>query len=93
MDDNKKPWVAFALSFILPGAGLWYLQKWRAGWLNLVIVMVVLLVSLQLPLGQEVFEYFHYLVLVLMAASAGVAHAAATPRTIKPMRTMDPRHA
>jgi TM2 domain-containing membrane protein YozV len=38
---NKKPWVAFILSFLLPGAGLAYLGKWGWGLLNLVSVIVV----------------------------------------------------
>ena len=36
---NKKPWVAFILSFLLPGAGLAYLGKWLWGVVNLVIVL------------------------------------------------------
>ena len=37
----RNPLIAFALNFIFPGAGLWYLRKWSAGWLNLFAVLVV----------------------------------------------------
>jgi hypothetical protein len=81
MNANKKPWVAFVLSFFVPGAGLWYLDKWLAGWINLAAVTLVLMLLLVLPLGREVFDYFHYVVLMLMAGSGGVAHACAESRS------------
>ncbi len=36
----KNPFMAFLLSFLVPGAGLWYLRMFRAGWVNFLIVMV-----------------------------------------------------
>jgi hypothetical protein len=74
----KKPWIAFVLSLILPGAGLCYLDKWFWGMLNFLIVQAVLLGIVLLPVGQQIYESFHYVLLVLAAASAGVAHAVAT---------------
>lgn len=78
MNTAKKPWVAFVLSLVLPGAGLCYLEKWRWGILNFVVVQAILLSMVLAPLGMEVYEYFHYVLLVLAAGSAGVAHAVAT---------------
>src|SRR5690349_18140493 len=37
----KKPWVAFLLSFLLPGAGLAYLGKWGWAVLNFVTVLIL----------------------------------------------------
>ena len=37
----KKPWLAFLLSFLLPGAGLWYLGKWKWGFYNLDLVIAI----------------------------------------------------
>lgn len=28
---RKKPWLAAALSFLIPGLGQWYLRKWKRG--------------------------------------------------------------
>ena len=35
-----SPSIAFLLSFFFPGLGLWYLKKWRLGFLNLGISLV-----------------------------------------------------
>lgn len=74
----KKPWVAFVLSFLLPGSGLVYLGRVKAGVLNFVLVHLFLvgLLSLQEP---TVLEHIHYVFLALAAASAGYAHAVAAP--------------
>lgn len=37
----KKPWLAFLLNFILPGAGLAYLGKWGWALLNFVAVLIL----------------------------------------------------
>jgi hypothetical protein len=78
MNTDKKPWVAFVLSLVLPGAGLCYLERWSLGILNFVVVQAILLSLVLAPLGTEVYEYFHYVLLVLAAGSAGLAHAIAT---------------
>jgi hypothetical protein len=72
----KKPWLAFLFSLIIPGAGLAYLGKWKSAALNFVLVQAVILVVLLKPV-QQLSEHFHYIVLALHAASAGVAHAVA----------------
>ena len=82
MNANKKPQVAFILSFFVPGAGLVYLDKWSWGLLNFAVVNAMILLLVMLPLGSEVFEYFHYVLLMLAAASAGIAHAVATASPI-----------
>lgn len=75
MHATKKPWLAFLLSFVLPGAGLCYADKWGWGVVNFVVVQIALLMALNGPVDSPVYEYFHYLVLILSAGSAGVAHA------------------
>src|SRR5579871_5322494 len=37
----KKPWVAFLLNFLLPGAGLAYLGKWGWAVFNFVVVLIL----------------------------------------------------
>jgi TM2 domain-containing membrane protein YozV len=53
-EGMKRPETAFILSFLLPGAGLWYLGKWGAGFLNLGIVLLLGFVLL-VALPDEVF--------------------------------------
>ena len=69
---NNNSWIAFALSFILPGAGLVYLGHHRIGLLNFMVAQVILLVMLLALTGDSfAMEHFHYLVLAVHAASAG----------------------
>jgi hypothetical protein len=44
---DKKPWVAFLLSFLLPGAGLAYLGQWGWAVLNLVVAIGVPIIAIQ----------------------------------------------
>ena len=81
MNARKRPEVAFLLSFLVPGAGLGYLDRWFWAVVNFVVVQGAILILLMLPLGQEVFDYFHYVVLMLLAGSAGIAHAVASSDT------------
>jgi hypothetical protein len=37
----KKPWLAFLLSFLLAGAGLWYLGRLWSGVINLLLVIAI----------------------------------------------------
>ena len=37
----KKPWLAFLLSFLLAGAGLWYLGRGWAGVVNLLLAIAI----------------------------------------------------
>lgn len=37
----KRPWLAFLLSFLLAGAGLWYLGRLWSGVINLLLVIAI----------------------------------------------------
>ena len=56
----KRPLVAFLLSFLLAGAGLWYLGKWKYGFINLgIILMIGFILTICLP--EELFDkWIHY---------------------------------
>ncbi len=73
----KRPFLAFLLSFLLPGAGLWYLGKWGWGFLNLGIVLS-LGVILGLTLPEEVFErYIRFVAIGCGGGSAAFAELTA----------------
>jgi hypothetical protein len=56
----KKPWVALLLSFLIPGAGLAYLGKWKWAIINLAVVLLVgILAAFLLP--DDIFDrYIRY---------------------------------
>jgi len=73
----KKPFLAFILSFLFPGAGLVYLGKWKWGILNLFIVLLIgFLLAFFLP---EVFleKYMSPISSGLAGGSGGIAMAIA----------------
>lgn len=72
--DIKKPWVAFVCSLLVPGAGLAYLGKWLAGAVNLGVATAIVAVFL-LAQPEKSLDYIHYVILLLAAGSAGLAHA------------------
>lgn len=72
----KNAWVAAALSFILPGAGLAYLSKWGAAAINLLVAIILPAITL-LAAPPEVTEHIHYLYLVIAVGSGAWAHAMA----------------
>ena len=75
--NRSKPWLAFLLSFILPGAGLAYVGSWFAALVNFGVVHLILLgivFAIDVPFLQE---QLHYVFLVLAAGSAGYAHSVA----------------
>lgn len=37
----KRPWLAFLLSFLLAGAGLWYLGRLWSGLINLLLAIAI----------------------------------------------------
>ena len=37
----KNPWIAFILNALLPGAGLWYLNRRSEAWLHFLALMVI----------------------------------------------------
>jgi len=75
MMPSKKPWVAFVLSFLVPGAGLFYLGYWKSGVVNLCVATVLAMLVVERPGMMGVSDYEHYALLVIASASAGVAHA------------------
>ncbi|MEZ6132463.1 MAG: hypothetical protein R3C59_27685 [Planctomycetaceae bacterium] len=68
----SRPTMAGILSFIIPGAGLWYLGDHRRATKNL--LLAVLLTTLGV---SSAWEHVHYLFLAIAAGSAGYAHAVA----------------
>ena len=72
----QRPWIACFISFVLPGAGLAYLGNWRMAAINFLLVIGILTTAIvAFPDRETLSEYFHYLMLVLSAASGGFAHA------------------
>jgi hypothetical protein len=74
----KRSTIAFLLSFLIPGAGLWYLHKPMWGAANLFLVLAVGIVLAFILPNQIIDEKFHYFLLACAAASGGFAHATAT---------------
>ena len=71
---RKSGRLAFLYSFVLPGAGLVYLGKWRAGAVNLAIaILLPVLAVYAMPDGFV--DHIHYLLLVIAAGSGAFAHA------------------
>ena len=74
---GKKPWLAFLLSFLLPGAGLAYLGRWGLAALNLVVVLSIGVI-LALCLPEEQFDkWISPIAAGLGAGSGGFAKALA----------------
>jgi len=76
-DQKKKPFVAFTLSFFLPGAGLAYLGKWKWAIINFLVVLLVGVAAAFLLPEDRVDEYMQYLAIGCAGGSAGIAHAMA----------------
>ncbi len=73
----KSPFLAFTLSFFVPGAGLWYLGKWAWGFVNLAVVMVIGVV-VTFALSEEIFETcIRYVAIGCAGGSGGLALALA----------------
>jgi hypothetical protein len=73
----KRPWLAFTLSFFLPGAGLWYLGKWMWGCANLALVLAIGVIA-TFALSEEAFEkYIRILAVGCAGGSGGLAMAVA----------------
>ena len=69
----KKPFVAFLLSFLLPGAGLAYLGKWKWAIINFILVLLVgVLAAFLLP--DDIFDrYIRFIALGCSGGSGGLA--------------------
>lgn len=73
----KSPFLAFTLSFFLPGAGLWYLGKLAWGFVNLAVVLVIGFIA-ALALSEEALEkYIRFLAIGCGSGSGGLAMALA----------------
>jgi hypothetical protein len=82
----KKPFLAFILSFLLPGAGLAYLGKWKWAIVNLVVVFGIG-VALVFALSEEVYDhYIRFIAMGCAGGSGGLAQTIATQmnQRIKP---------
>lgn len=77
---RKRPFLAFLLSYLLPGAGLGYLGMWRWAALNLAVVLLVgFLVALVLPV--DVFDaWIRQIAIGIGGGSGGLAYALAKQR-------------
>lgn len=74
-----KPWIAFVLSLVLPGAGLAYAGKWLQGFVNFAVATALLLLILGVSGTSPVLrDHIHYVILIICTASAGYAHAIAS---------------
>ena len=74
---KKSHNTAFVLSFLLPGAGLWYLGKWKWGLINLGVVLALgLVLSLALP-GDVFVKVSRWVAIGCAGGSAGLAQTVA----------------
>ena len=74
----KRPTLAFTLSFLLPGAGLAYLGKWKWGVLNLGIVLLIGAVAAFFLSDDAFGRYIRYIGIGCSSGSGGLAQALAT---------------
>lgn len=68
----KRSTKAATLSFLLPGAGLWYLGESAHAIINFAVAIVLAALAL-----FSSHEHLHYALLAIAAGSSGYAHAAA----------------
>lgn len=68
----KRSTKAATLSFLLPGAGLWYLGESGHAIINFLVAVVISGFAL-----ISTHEHLHYAFLAIAAGSSGYAHAAA----------------
>lgn len=69
----KSPGFAFFLNFILPGAGLAYIGKWKWGLINFAVVLVVGMLVALLQTGETFETYARYIGYGLAGGSGGLA--------------------
>lgn len=70
----KRRTIATILNFVLPGAGLWYLDRKKSAGVNLVLAILIPALG-SMPWSGE---HAHYFFLAVAAGSAGYAHAVGT---------------
>src|SRR5438067_2267689 len=73
----KSPFLAFTLSFFLPGAGLCYLGKWAWGLVNLAVVLVIGVVAALVSSEEAVEKCIRFLSIGCGGGSGGLAMALA----------------
>ncbi len=73
---HKSSWLAFLLSFVLPGAGLAYLDNWWSAAMNLAVAILLPIITLT-TMPDEILSHIHYLYLVIAVALRARAHAKA----------------
>ena len=73
----KSPMLAFTLSFLLPGAGLAYLGKWKWGMLNLAVVLLIGLGCVFVLSDEALEQYVRYIAIGCAAGSGGLAQGLA----------------
>ena len=82
----KKPFVAFFLSFFLPGAGLVYIGRWKWALINLAVVVLVGVLA-ELILTEEAFGgYMRYIAFCCAGGSGGLAQHLAVQMNQKVVR-------
>ncbi len=74
---KKSHNTAFILSFLLPGAGLWYLGKWKWGFINFGAVLALgLILSFSLP-EEAFFKIIQWVAPGCAGGSGGLAYVIA----------------
>lgn len=68
----KRSTKASLLSFVLPGAGLWYCGWKKSAIVNLVLAVAIPLVGLTTDFFSE---HIQWVLLAVAAGSAGIAHS------------------
>jgi hypothetical protein len=82
----KNPWLAFILSFLLPGAGLWYLGLLLWGFVNLLVVIAISF-AFFFVLPEETFEHYRGTILAgCGGGSAGLALQIAKQRNAQKVK-------
>ena len=79
----KKPIIAFILSFLLPGAGLAYLGRWKWAIINLGIVLLIGIAAAFLLSEETLYRYGHFLAIGCSGGSGGLAQALTTQMNLK----------
>ncbi len=70
----KKPFVAFLLSFLLPGAGLVYIGRWKSALINFAVVLLVGVLAAFVLRDDTFSRYIRYIAFGCAGGSAGLAH-------------------
>lgn len=72
----KQKWLALALNFLLPGAGLAYLGYWRGGAINLALAVIVVGLATLWLAPETLLEYRSMIGSGIAGVSLGAAFSA-----------------